>query len=171
MIVKLTSQDIVNLNKFMLLHSKKSQKWRVLSFYAIPFEFILLGIILDGLLKKAPIFTISSVILGILWFVIFTKFYNKMVEKNLAKFENLKLDEVDLNFAVDDEKISLSADTTPKPSEIFRATNLNRIVESSQNYFLAFSDAHIVLPKTEETSVEIENLSKKANLEIENVEI
>ena len=169
--VRLTSQDIANLNKFMLLHSKKSQKWRMLSFYAIPFEFILLGIILDGLLKKAPIFTISSVILGILWFVIFPKFYNKIVEKYLAKFENLKLDEVDLNFAVDDEKISLSADTTPKPSEIFRATSLNRIVESSQNYFLAFSDAHIVLPKTDEIAQIAQSLSQKQNIKIENVEI
>ena len=171
MIVKVTSKDITNLNKFMLLHSKKSQKLRMISFYAIPFEFILLGIILDGLLKKFPIFIISSAVLGILWFIIFPKFYNKMVEKNIAKFENLKLGEAELNFALDDEKISLSADTTPKPSEIFRATNLNRIVESSQNYFLAFSDAHIVLPKTDEIAQIAQSLSQKQNIKIENVEI
>ena len=76
-----------------------------------------------------------------------------------------------MNFAVDDEKISLSADTTPKPSEIFRATSLNRIVESSQNYFLAFSDAHIVLPKTDEIAQIAQSLSQKQNIKIENVEI
>ena len=169
--VKVTSKDVTNLNKFMLLYSKKSQKLRMISFYAIPFEFILLGIILDGLLKKFPIFIISSAILGVLWFIIFPKFYNKMVEKNIAKFENLKLGEAELNFAVNDEKISLSVDSNPKPSEIFYLDNLKRIVASGENYFLAFANAHIVLQKTDEISEEIANLSKKLNLEIENLKI
>ena len=169
--VKVTSKDITNLNKFMLLHSKKSQKLRMISFYAIPVEFILLGIILDGLLKKFPIFIISSAVLGILWFIIFPKFYNKTIEKNIAKFENLKLGEAELNFSCDDEKISLSVDTTPKPSEIFYLDSLKRIVASDENYFLAFANAHIVLQKTDQIGEEIANLSKKLNLEIENLKI
>ena len=169
--VTITNKDVTNLNKFMLIHSKKARKMRIMSFYAIPLEFILLGIILDGLLKKAPIFTISSAILAILWFVIFPKFYNKMVAKNIAKTENLNLNDATLNFICDEEKISFSPDLTPKASEIFYLDTLNRIVKTDENFFIVFSDAHIVLPNKAEISQEVENLSKKLNLQIENLQI
>ena len=41
--VRITNRDVDNLNKFMLLYSKKARKQRLISTYAIPFEFLLVG--------------------------------------------------------------------------------------------------------------------------------
>ena len=72
--VQITNRDVDNLNKFMLLYSKKARKQRLVSTYAIPFEFLLLGIIISGLLKTAPIASVASVILGAAWLIFYTKF-------------------------------------------------------------------------------------------------
>ena len=169
--VTITKNDIVNLNKFMLIHSKKAKKMRMISFYAIAVEFILLGLFLDWLFKKAPMISGISVILAGAWVLFFPKFYNKIIEKNIAKTENLNISSAELNLLIDDKKLSFSPDLTPKSSEIFYLDTLRRIVCTNENYFLAFSDSHIVLPKNEEIAVVAENLSKKQNIKIENLQI
>ena len=77
-----------------------------------------------------------------------------------------------MNFIVEDDKISFSPDTTPKPSEIFDISLLKRIVCTDENYFLGFDKSvHIVLPKTDEIAQIAQSLSQKQNIKIENVEI
>jgi len=170
--VTVTNKDVTNLNKFMLNHSKSAKKQRFFSTYAIPFEFILVGIITDTLLKFSPFTTIISTILAALWLIYFPKFYNKNIEKNIKKVENLNLSDSKMNFIVEDNKISFSPDTTPKPSEIFDISLLKRIVCTDENYFLGFDKSvHIVLPKTDEIAQIAQSLSQKQNIKIENVEI
>ena len=112
-----------------------------------------------------------SVILAGAWVWFFPKFYNKMVEKNIAKTQNLNITSAELNLLFDDEKLSFSPDLTPKASETFYLNTLKRIVCTDENYFLAFLDSHIVLPKNEEIAAVAENLSKKQNITIENLQI
>lgn len=170
--VIITNNDVTNLKKFMLLHSKAAKKQRVISTYAVPFEFILAGLIIDGLLKTAPLASISSLVLAILWLVFYPKFYKKLLQKHLGDSENLESSRIAMNFICDDKFISFSESLAPKNSEKFDIQTLTRITESSDNYFLGFSRGHhIVLPKSDETTLEVINLSEKREIPIENVEI
>lgn len=164
--VIITNKDVSNLNKFMLLHSKKTKKQKIMSFYFVPFEFIIVGIIIDGLAKTAPIVTLASLFCGILWAILFPKFYNKMLQKHLNEANNLEKSEVKMQFLHENGIISFS-NGEPKTSEKFDEQSISRIVSTDENYFLAFSEIHIVLPKNTDTKEQIEKISKDLNKGIE----
>ena len=169
--VTITNADVTALNKFMLLHSKKAKKQKLISTYAIPFEFLLVGIIIDGLFKTAPIASVASVVLGILWLVFYPKFYRKMLHKHVANTENIEASSVQMNFDWSQSEISFS-NGEARASEKFSTTDLNRIAKSDKNYFLGFERGfHIVLPCLGDTAPEIEKLAKFRNLAIEEVDL
>ncbi|MDA3058356.1 hypothetical protein OFN97_07900 [Campylobacter sp. VBCF_05 NA6] len=169
--VTITERDVVALNKFMLLHSKKAKKQKIVSTYAIAFEFLIFGIIIDGLFKTAPIASIASLIMGALWLVFFPKFYRKMLRKHIANAENIEPSSVVMNFLWSEAEISF-ANGEASASEKFATSDLNRIARSGENYFLGFERGfHIVLPYTEDTAREVENLAKFRNLAIESVDL
>lgn len=168
--VTITNNDITNLKKFMLLNSKAAKKQKIMSFYLMPFEFIIVGIIIDGLAKTVPIVTIVSAILGILWAILFPKFYNKMLQKHLNEAQNLEISEVKMQFIRENGVISFSNDE-PKNSEKFDEKSLDRIVCTDKNYILAFDKVHIILPKNSDTDIEIQKISKDLNKNIENLQI
>lgn len=169
--VTITNDDVTNLNKFMLLHSKAAKKQKLISTYAIPFEFIVVGLILDGLFKTVPICSISSAVLAILWLIFYPKFYKKMSAKHLKEAENIELSSVEMTFVADENIISFSKGT-PKQSEKFEIKTLNRIVETENNYFLGFERGfHIVLPISDETQQILHKLSLERKIEIENLSV
>ena len=159
--VQITNRDVDNLNKFMLLYSKKARKQRLVSTYAIPFEFLLMGIIIDGLLKTAPIASVASVILGAAWLIFYPKFYRRMLRKHL-----------DAAKLAQDSKIEMEFIAEPRASEKFAVRSLNRIAAGSENFFLAFDRGfHIVLPKNAETDAAVQHLADLRGLQIEPVDL
>lgn len=156
--VTITDKDVVNLNTFMLLHSKKAKKQKIISTYAVPFEFLLVGIIIDGLAKIAPTLTIISIVASILWLIFYPKFYNKLLLKHLKRAEEIESSNIEMNFEVDDKNIKFYNGNQPKSSEIFELDSVVRILKSEENYFIAFKQGHhIVLPINDETT---ENINK-----------
>ena len=169
--VQITNHDVDNLNKFMLLYSKKARKQRLISTYAIPFEFLLVGIIIDGLLKTAPIASIASVVLGAAWLIFYPKFYRRMLRKHLASAKLAQDSSTEMSFVADGETISFSKGE-PRASEKFAARSLNRIAASGENFFLAFDRGfHIVLPKNAETDAAVQHLADLRGLQIEPVDL
>ena len=169
--VQITNHDVDNLNKFMLLYSKKARKQRLVSTYAIPFEFLLVGIIIDGLLKTAPIASVASVILGAAWLIFYPKFYRRMLRKHLASAKLAQSSSAEMSFVADGETISFSKGE-PRASEKFAARSLNRIAASGENFFLAFDRGfHIVLPKNAETDAAVQHLAGLRELQIEPVDL
>ena len=169
--VRITNRDVDNLNKFMLLYSKKARKQRLISTYAIPFEFLLVGIIIDGLLKTAPIASISSVILGAAWLIFYPKFYRSMLRKHLASAKLAQNSNIEMEFIAGEDEISFSKGE-PRASEKFAARSLNRIAAGGENFFLAFDRGfHIVLPKNAETDAAVQNLADLRGLQIESVDM
>ena len=161
--VIITNKDVSNLNKFMLLYSKNARKQRLISTYAIPFEFLLMGIIIDGLLKTAPIASASSAVLAILWLIFYPKFYRRMLRKHLGAASVAQSSSAEMSFVVDGETISFSKGEP-------RA--LNRIAASGENFFLAFDRGfHIVLPKNAETDAAVQHLAGLRELQIEPVDL
>lgn len=151
--VTITNKDIRNLKVFMLLHSKKAKKQKAISTYAIPFEFLLVGIILDGLLKLAPVLTIASIVLSILWLIIYPRFYRRLLNKHLKQAEQLENSSVEMNFEISDGKVKFYNGDKPKPSEIFELDSVNRVIKSEENYIIAFKEGHhIVLPISDEAA-------------------
>lgn len=151
--VTITDKDVINLNTFMLLHSKKAKKQKLISTYAIPFEFLLVGIIIDGIAKTVPILTITAIIASILWLIFYPKFYNRLLLKHLKIAKNIENSSVLMNFEIDDGVIKFYNKEKPKPSEIFQLDSVNRVIKSEDNYFIAFKEGHhIVLPINEETT-------------------
>ena len=168
--VRITNRDVDNLNKFMLLYSKKARKQRLVSTYAIPFEFLLMGIIIDGLLKTAPIASVASVILGAAWLIFYPKFYRRMLRKHLAAAKLEQDSSTEMSFVADGETISFSKGE-PRASEKFTARSLNRIAAGGENFFLAFDRGfHIVLPKNE-TDAAVQQLAGLRGLQIEPVDM
>lgn len=169
MIVNITDKDVINLNTFMLLHSKKAKKQKIISTYAIPFEFLLVGIIIDGFAKTAPILTIVAIVASILWLIFYPKFYNRLLLKHLKMAKNIDESCVEMNFEIDDEFIRFYNADKPKPSEIFKLDSVNRVIKSEDNYFIAFKEGHhIVLPINEETTAlmgKIKNHFKYGDIE------
>ena len=169
--VRITNRDVDNLNKFMLLYSKKARKQRLVSTYAIPFEFLLMGIIIDGLLKTAPIASIASVILGAAWPIFYPKFYRRMLRKHFGAASVAQSSSAEMSFVADGETISFSKGE-PRASEKFAARSLNRIAAGGENFFLAFDRGfHIVLPKNAETDAAVQNLADLRELQIEPVDM
>lgn len=169
--VQITNRDVDNLNKFMLLYSKKARKQRLVSTYAIPFEFLLMGIIIDGLLKTAPIASVASVILGAAWLIFYPKFYRRMLRKHLSAAKLAQDSSTEMSFVADDETISFSKGE-PRASEKFAAHSLNRIAAGGENFFLAFDRGlHIVLPKNAETDAAVQQLAGLRGLQIEPVDL
>ncbi len=169
--VQITNRDVDNLNKFILLYSKKARKQRLVSTYAIPFEFLLMGIIIDGLLKTAPIASVASVILGAAWLIFYPKFYRRMLRKHLAAAKLAQDSSTEMSFVADDETISFSKGE-PRASEKFAAHSLNRIAAGGENFFLAFDRGlHIVLPKNAETDAAVQQLAGLRGLQIEPVDL
>lgn len=167
--VTITNKDVEVLKKFMLLHSKMAKKQKITSFYLIPFEFILVGIVLDALTKLAPVLSITSAILGILWLVIFPRFYKKMLIRHLADSESLPASSVEIGFNVLNDEVIFGGE---KESEKFGINELNRLVCTGSNFILAFGkNFHMVLPKNSQTAEILENLSQKTEIEIESIEI
>ncbi|MSN96155.1 hypothetical protein F1B92_02915 [Campylobacter sp. FMV-PI01] len=170
--VVITNKDYVNLKKFMILHSKKAKIQKMLSLYGVAFEFIVVGLLIDGLFKTAPACSIASVIMTILWLIFYPKFYKKMCDKHIKAAKDLEEYSILMNFSINDETISFSPDKNPKPSEFFSLNSLNRVVKSSENYFLGFKEGHyMVLPLNDQISTKIENLVQKFNANIEEIEI
>lgn len=167
--VIITNKDVGNLRKFMILHSKKAKKQKMMSFYAIPFEFIIVGLILDGLLKTVPILSVVSLVLAILWLVFFPKYYQKICKRELDKSENLPESKIKMKFNLSGENITFSNKDKLKPSEIFSLSSLDRIVKTNENYFICFKEGHhIVLPLCDETTSkmnEIKSHFKKGEIE------
>ena len=169
--VRITNRDVDNLNKFMLLYSKKARKQRLVSTYAIPFEFLLVGIIIDGLLKTAPIASVASVILGAAWLIFYPKFYRRMLRRHLGAASVAQNSSAEMSFVADDETISFSKGE-PCASEKFAARSLNRIAAGGENFFLAFDRGfHIVLPKNAETDAAVQHLAGLRKLQIEPVDL
>jgi len=169
--VQITNHDVDNLNKFMLLYSKKARKQRLVSTYAIPFEFLLMGIIIDGLLKTAPIASVASVILGAAWLIFYPKFYRRMLRKHLSAAKLAQDSSTEMSFVADGETISFSKGE-PRASEKFTVRSLNRIAASGENFFLAFDRGfHIVLPKNAETDAAVQQLEGLRELQIEPVDM
>ena len=152
--VTITNKDVANLKKFMISHSKKAKRQKVLSFYAIPFEFILVGLILDGFLKTVPLISITSAVLATLWLVFYPMYYKKICQRELLKAQNAPESSIEMKFNItDDKKITFSNSATPKPSEIFELESVERIVQSQDNYFVGFKEGHhIVLPINSQTT-------------------
>ncbi|CZE47201.1 hypothetical protein [Campylobacter geochelonis] len=168
--VTITNKDVANLKKFMILHSKKAVRQKLISFYAVPFEFILVGIILDGFLKTVPLLSLVSLVMAVFWLIIYPMYYKNMCKKHIKLAEEMQESRVEMNFLVDDEKniISFSPSQTPRASEKFSASSLNRIVKSEQDYFLGFKEGHhIVLPVTDESKKVVEKLSEDKQIHIE----
>ena len=169
--VQITNHDVDNLNKFMLLYSKKARKQRLVSTYAIPFEFLLMGIIIDGLLKTVPIASVASVILGAAWLIFYPKFYRRMLRKHLSAAKLAQDSSTEMSFVADGETISFSKGE-PRASEKFAASSLNRIAAGRENFFLAFDRGfHIVLPKNAETDTAVQQLAGLRGLQIESVDM
>ena len=169
--VQITNRDVDNLNKFMLLYSKKARKQRLVSTYDIPFEFLLMGIIIDGLLKTAPIASVASVILGAAWLIFYPKFYRHMLRKHLSAAKLAQNSSMEMSFVADGETISFSKGE-PRASEKFAAHSLNRIAAGGENFFLAFDRGlHIVLPKNAETDAAVQQLAGLRGLQIEPVDM
>ena len=169
--VIITNKDVSNLNKFMLLYSKNARKQRLVSTYAIPFEFLLMGIIIDGLLKTAPIASASSAVLAILWLIFYPKFYRRMLRKHLGAASVAQSSSAEMSFVADGETISFSKGE-PRASEKFAARSLNRIAAGGENFFLAFDRGfHIVLPKNAETDAAVQHLAGLRELQIEPVDL
>ncbi|PSM52257.1 putative membrane protein [Campylobacter blaseri] len=171
--IRITDKDVINLQKFMVNHSKKAKKQKLVSFYAIPFEFILVGLILDGFFKLVPWISITSLVLAILWLVFYPKYYKRLCKKQIDKaIQNTPKSNIEMNLKIDKNNISFSPDEKPKISEIFEISTLNKLAKSENNFFLGFKAGHhIVLPITDETQEEIIKLSKKLNLNILLVEL
>lgn len=168
--VNITNSDVSALKKFMLLHSKMAKKQKFVSFYAIPFEFFLVGIVLDGVFKKAPILTISSLILAALWLLIYPKFYKGLIAKHIANADNSEISNVKMNFEVKENEVIFGESS--KNAEIFSPSELKRLAKSENNFFLAFNkNFHMVLPRNDQTEEILKQLSNKTNIEIESVEI
>lgn len=169
--VTLTKEDIKNLKIFMLTKSKASKKQRLISYYAIPFEFILVGIFIDGIFKVVPVASLVSVVLAVLWMVIYPKLYKKMQNDHLKSAQEIKFSDTEMNFVADKDTISFSMGE-PKPNEKFNTKHLKSIEESKYNYFLGFKNSlYIVLPKNNETKEEIEKISSNLNVCIENIDL
>lgn len=169
--VTITQDDIKSLNIYMLTLSKNAKKQRLLSFYAIPFEFILVGIFIDGIFKTVPVASVSSLVLAALWLLIYPKLYKKTVNKHLQNAKNIAETSVEMNFSVDDEFVIFSSDEA-KTSDKFRLKDLKSIDESDKNYFIGFKNGtHIVLPINDETRKEVENLSQKNRVQVYEVSI
>lgn len=167
----LTQNDIINLKIFMLTKSKTAKKQRLISYYAIPFEFILVGIFIDGIFKVVPVASLVSVAFAILWMVIYPKLYKKMQNDHLKNAQETKFSDTEMNFLVDKDTISFSIGE-PKPNEKFSTKHLKSIEESKDNYFLGFKNSlYIVLPKNSETKEEIEKISSNLNVSIENIDL
>lgn len=152
--VIITNKDVANLKKFMILHSKKAKRQKLISIFAIPFEFILVGLLLDGLLKTVPLLSLISLILAVLWLIFYPVYYKKICQKEINKANNQPESSVDMKFNVtDDEKITFSNSNQPKASEIFELHSLDRIVKIQQNYIISFKEGHhIVLPLNDEST-------------------
>ena len=169
--VLITNRDVDNLNKFMLLYSKMARKQRLVSTYAIPFEFLLMGIIIDGLLKTAPIASVASVILGAAWLIFYPKFYRRMLRKHLSGAKLAQDSSTEMSFVADGETISFSKGE-PRASEKFAVRSLNCIAAGGENFFLAFDHGlHIVLPKNAETDATVQHLADLRGLQIEPVDM
>lgn len=167
----LTQNDIINLKIFMLTKSKTAKKQRLISYYAIPFEFILVGIFIDGIFNVAPIVSIISVILAILWMVVYPKLYKKMQDGHIKNAKETKFTDTVMNFKVDENFISFSSGE-PKPNEKFETKHLKTIEESKDNYFLGFKNSlYIVLPKNDETLKEIKKISLNLHINLENIDL
>lgn len=163
--VILKQEDIINLKIFMLTKSKTAKKQRLISYYAIPFEFILVGIFIDGIFKLVPIASIVSVVFSILWMVIYPKLYKKMQKRHIQNAKETKFNDTIMNFIADKNTISFSVDK-PKANEIFQTKHLKTIQESDSNYFIGFKNSlYIVLPKNKETFEEINKISSNLNIE------
>ncbi|NLY03872.1 MAG: hypothetical protein GXZ15_03425 [Campylobacter sp.] len=171
--VTITDQDVSNLRVFMLLHSKKAKKQKVIGLYALPFEFLLVGIILDGVFKFAPILTIISIILSILWLLFYPKYYKKLLTKHLKEADELEESKIEMNFEIKDKFVKFYNGSEAKASEIFELDGINRVVKSEDNYFIAFKTGeHIVLPINEETTLKMQQI--KAHFkhgDIENIKL
>lgn len=160
--VIITNKDVGNLRKFMILHSKKAKRQKMMSFYAVPFEFIVVGLILDGLLKTVPILSLTSLVLAILWLIFFPKYYTKICNKELVKSDNLPESKIKMKFNVDENNITFSNDEKPKPSEIFNLNSLDKIAKTKENYFISFKEGHhIVLPLSDETTEKINEIKSR----------
>lgn len=156
--VTITQDDVKNLNIFMLKHSFNAKKQKLISFYAIPFEFILVGLFIDGIFKFAPIVTIVSVLLAISWLLIYPKFYNKFIQKHINNVNKLTSSPIEMNFSFDDDYIYFKNDCKDLSEEFFRK-DLKKVTRTEKNYFLGFKIGHhIVLPVNDEVDVLIEQL-------------
>lgn len=165
--VIITNNDIKNLNKYMLLHSSQAKKQKMMSIYGIAFEFIVGGLILDGVFKMVPYCSIASLIMAILWLIFYPKFYNKLLQKHLKQCEETQNSSIEMNFCLNENDFSFSPQSTPEPSEIFFLKEIKKLAKSDENYFIALNNhIHIVLPKNEQTQNEINKISQKIKKEI-----
>lgn len=155
----LTKNDIIALNVFMIKHSKTAIKQRIIGTYAIAFEFILVGLFVDGIFKLAPFVSLVSLIFAIFWLIFYPKFYKKMQQKQLKNAYEISADEILMKFEIDDEFITFCE---CEKNEKFALNNLTTIDESQNNIFLGFkNNIYLILPKTDEIYSKIQALSAK----------
>lgn len=169
--VTITQNDIVNLKIFMLTKSMNAKKQRLVSFYAIPLEFFIVGIFIDGIFKLVPLATLLSLALALLWLFFYPKLYFKFVNKHIEQARQIKPSSIEMNLEVNDSFISFS-DGKPHESEKFPIANLRHLAKNQENYFVGFKPGiYIVLPQTPQTKEVVENLSRQYRRDIESVDI
>lgn len=165
--IHLTPNDIKELNSFMLLHSLIAKKQKLMSFYMIPAEFILLGLGIDFLIKTTPICLVVSIILSGIWLYFFPKLYKKNVKKHLLENARSEIKPLDMIFELKDNNIFFYEENS-NIKDKFNLKYLSAIVSFRNVYILVFNKKiHIVLPKDDKNiQEEVKRISKLTNIAI-----
>lgn len=162
--ISLKKDDIIALNIFLIKYSKTAIKQRIIGTYAIAFEFILVGLFVDGIFKLVPIASLVSLFFAIIWLIFYPKFYNKMRAKQLKNAYEINVDEILMKFDLDENFVTFCE---VGKNDKFPLNNLKTIDESQNNIFLGFKKSiYIVLPKTDEIYTQIKELSSKFKIPI-----
>ena len=161
----LSAQNIYNFKKFVLTASVQAKRQKNLVFF-VPLQFVFVGILIDFLAKTFPVICIVSALVGVIWYFVFPKIYGGFVQKQLG--ESPKQEKFSsVFFEINGEKFSYSIAQKPNASEIFALKDVDKILESENEFFASVErgKVYILFPKNTTGISAIEELKAATNLE------
>ena len=167
----LSAQNIYNFKKFVLTASVQAKRQKNLVFF-VPLQFVFVGILIDFLAKTFPVICIVSALVGVIWYFVFPKIYGGFVQKQLGKApEQEKFSSV--FFEINGEKFSYSVAQKPNASEIFVFLDVDKILESENEFFASVERGkiYVLFPKNTAGISAIEELKAATNLKAQAINL